>query len=464
MTTLDRTRLIGLLTNSFSFAGRCEMLSAESLLEYGPLGLFLVAFFESTVFPIPPDVLLLPLCLMNPRLSWWYAFLTTAASTLGAFLGYAVGRKAGRPVVERFFASEMVEKVQFLFGQYGGWAVGIAAFTPVPYKVFTIGAGVFRVPFMTFTVASVIGRASRFFLEGAMVYFLGERARTYLGRNFEIATLAITALLLAAVAAYPKTDAYLRRSRVLDRPFFRRLSGIVSSAGMRLRSVRPLGVRFFGGLSASAVLFLLVVVFLGDLAGPERVALNRSLTPVYERLSGSIGVAQEAKHWGVLSSPLVWASLSGAGALRWIAWDLRDRRRDTSGRSGGHRGATTRITSGIFRSLTRVGFLAAGAYISEVVFSGYVRRVYGTSLWLPAGHAFLTPYFLVFGAYLVSKGISKLLQVPLLGLAAVLAVGNLAYLVKSCRFDAAVATASLTVSSLMLAVSYTLLLVRKKGA
>jgi membrane protein YqaA with SNARE-associated domain len=284
MTTLDRTRLIGLLTNSFSFAGRCEMLSAESLLEYGPLGLFLVAFFESTVFPIPPDVLLLPLCLMNPRLSWWYVFLTTAASILGAFLGYAVGRKAGRPVVERFFASEMVEKVQFLFGQYGGWAVGIAAFTPVPYKVFTIGAGVFRVPFMTFTVASVIGRASRFFLEGAMVYFLGERARTYLGRNFEIATLAITALLLAAVAAYPKTDAYLRRSRVLDRPFFRRLSGIVSSAGMRLRSVRPLGVRFFGGLSASAVLFLLVVVFLGDLAGPERVALNRSLTPVYERL------------------------------------------------------------------------------------------------------------------------------------------------------------------------------------
>ena len=158
------------------------MLSAESLLEYGPLGLFLVAFFESTVFPIPPDVLLLPLCLMNPRLSWWYAFLTTAASTLGAFLGYAVGRKAGRPVVERFFASEMVEKVQFLFGQYGGWAVGIAAFTPVPYKVFTIGAGVFRVPFMTFTVASVIGRASRF-SGGGHGLFPG-RARPYLPRSY----------------------------------------------------------------------------------------------------------------------------------------------------------------------------------------------------------------------------------------------------------------------------------------
>jgi membrane protein YqaA with SNARE-associated domain len=142
------------------------MLSVERLLEYGPLGLFLVAFFESTVFPIPPDVLLLPLCLMNPRLSWWYAFLTTAASISGAFLGYAVGRKAGRPVVERFVAGELVEKVQVLFEKYGGWAVGIAAFTPIPYKVFTFGAGVFRVPFMTFTVASAIGRAGRFFFEG----------------------------------------------------------------------------------------------------------------------------------------------------------------------------------------------------------------------------------------------------------------------------------------------------------
>lgn len=439
------------------------MLSVERLLEYGPLGLFLVAFFESTVFPIPPDVLLLPLCLMNPRLSWWYAFLTTAASISGAFLGYAVGRKAGRPVVERFVAGELVEKVQVLFEKYGGWAVGIAAFTPIPYKVFTFGAGVFRVPFMTFTVASAIGRAGRFFFEGAMVYFLGERARTYLGRNFELATVVLTAILLVAVAAYPKIDSFLRRRGVHQSPVFRSLVRVFSETGRRLRSARSLGVRFFAGLTASAVLFLLVVAFLWDLSGPERAVLNRSLKPIYERLSHLMGIAWAAGFWSLWGSRWVWGLLVALGVLRWVAWDCGMYVPERSSEFPGFPGIGANPVSGAFRSFVRIGFLAAGAYVSEVVFGGYIHRIHGASLSFSQDHAFLAPYFLVFGAYLLSKGASKQVQIPLLGLMSVLAVGSSVQLVVSFTLDAAAATASLLVSLLMLAISYTLLLSGKKA-
>ena len=219
----------------------------------------------------------------------------------------------------------MVEKVEVLFKKYGGWAVGIAAFTPVPYKVFAFGAGVFRVPLLTFAVASVIGRAGRFFLEGGMVYFLGERARTYLGRNFELATLALTAILLVAVAIYPKGG---RVSEATPRgrfhPVFRSLGGLLSQARSNLNSVRSLGIRFLAGLTASAVLFLLIIVFLWDLSGSERVVLNRSLTPVYERLSGLLGVRSGAGFWSVWGSPWVWAPLMGARILRWVSWESRE--------------------------------------------------------------------------------------------------------------------------------------------
>lgn len=435
------------------------MFSVEGLLEYGPLGLFLVAFFESTVFPIPPDVLLLPLCLMNPRLSWWYAFLTTAASILGAFLGYAIGRRAGRPVVEKSFTREMVEKVEVLFRKYGGWAVGIAAFTPVPYKVFTFGAGVFRVPFLTFTAASIIGRAGRFFLEGAMVYFLGDRARTYLGRNFEIATLAVTAVLLVAVAAFPKIDAFLRRRRVFDHPAFRGLARTLSEARAHFRSVRSLGVRFLAGLTASAVFLQLVVVYLWDLSGAERVVLNRTLSPVYRRFSDLMGVQSGAGFWSIWGSPWMWAPLAVAGVLRWVSWESRSRPRGRARESGRPEATPRTVSGGSLKSLVRIASLSVGTFICEAVFGNYINRIYGPGfLSLPPGYAFLSPYFLVFGAYLASKGTPKLFQVPLLGIVSALAAGNSAHMVSSVMMDAAAATASLLVSLLMLAVSYTLLL------
>ncbi len=174
------------------------MFNVDKLIGYGPLGLLLVAFLESIVFPIPPDLILIPMCLAFPRHSFWYASLATMASVLGGVAGYFLGQKAGNTFSKGAVAKPN-DGVETLFLRYGGWAVGIAAFTPIPYKVFTFAAGVFRTPLHTFCFASCIGRGGRFFLEAAAVFYLGDRARAFLGRNFEIATVAVTAALFVLV-------------------------------------------------------------------------------------------------------------------------------------------------------------------------------------------------------------------------------------------------------------------------
>ncbi|HAF67435.1 MAG: VTT domain-containing protein [Bacillota bacterium] len=168
----------------------------DAILEYGQLGLVLLSFCESIFFPIPPDLVLLPMALMNPRLSFWYALLTTSASVAGALAGYAIGRRAGRPLVDKYFAPDKVSRIEILFSKYGGWAVGIAAFTPIPFKLFTLAGGIFRVELWPFVIASAIGRGGRFFLEGALVYFLGDEAMAFLGRNFEMVTVVLAASVL----------------------------------------------------------------------------------------------------------------------------------------------------------------------------------------------------------------------------------------------------------------------------
>ncbi len=236
----------------------------SSLLAYGPVGLFIVAFTESTVFPIPPDVILLPLAMMNPRLSWWYAFLTSAASVLGGLLGYAIGRKAGRPILRRFFKEETIRQVEPLFVKYGGWAVGIAAFTPLPFKIFTFGAGIFRVPVLTFTVVSTIGRSARFFLEAALVYFLGDRAQAYLGRNFELATLGLTVILLLITWLLPKMLPSGEKTE----------SGTYDKVA---RTLRKMGTRTVAWGAAAAVFGIAGAALLQDVMGPERHTLNAAL-------------------------------------------------------------------------------------------------------------------------------------------------------------------------------------------
>lgn len=162
---------------------------------YGIWGLIVVSFAESSFFPVPPDVMLIPMALARPTMALAYAAATTIASVAGALFAYVVGMRGGRPILARLTRAHSFDVLESYFRRWGGWAVGIAAFTPIPFKVFTIAAGIFRVRLAPFVTASVIGRGARFFLESVLILRFGDRARELLGSRFDL----ITAIAAAAV-------------------------------------------------------------------------------------------------------------------------------------------------------------------------------------------------------------------------------------------------------------------------
>ncbi|MCS7193195.1 MAG: DedA family protein [Armatimonadetes bacterium] len=142
---------------------------------YGQAGLFIVAFAESSFFPIPPDVLVIALVMPPINASPFItAFVCTFGSVVGAIGGWFIGRWGGRPILDRLFNREKVQQVERLYDRYGVAAVLIAAFTPIPYKVFTIASGVFKLSILGFIVASVIGRGARFFMVAYLTDWFGE--------------------------------------------------------------------------------------------------------------------------------------------------------------------------------------------------------------------------------------------------------------------------------------------------
>ena len=162
--------------------------------------LFLLAFAESSFFPIPPDVLLMAVCLSEAALesfalTMWFAAVCTVGSTLGGGFGYVLGLKAGRPILKRLIRQERIDAAERLLQKYDVWAVAAAGFTPIPYKVFTICSGLLRVRFVRFLIASVLSRGGRFFLVAVLCHLLGPTVRSILDRYFGWATLAFFALL-----------------------------------------------------------------------------------------------------------------------------------------------------------------------------------------------------------------------------------------------------------------------------
>lgn len=172
------------------------------LLEYGVLGLFLVSFTESSFFPIPPDVMLIPMGINQPSSALWYAFVTTAGSVLGALLGWYIGKKVGRPVLKFFISEEKIQKVENYFSKYGSMAILIAGFTPIPYKVFTIFSGISKVKIRVLLFWSLIGRGARFFLEAAIILMLGEKAKPFIENNFTMITIVGGLVFIVAYIIY----------------------------------------------------------------------------------------------------------------------------------------------------------------------------------------------------------------------------------------------------------------------
>lgn len=167
---------------------------------YALPALIALSFAESSFFPVPPDVLLMALCLGAPKRSFKFALWCSAASVLGGVLGYGIGF-AAEPL-GRWFIIDLLgygdawQTVERLYSQNAFVAITTAAFTPIPYKVFTIAAGVFheQVALSTLVGASCVGRTARFCLVGGVIFFFGPTVKVYLERYLEIATIALTIL------------------------------------------------------------------------------------------------------------------------------------------------------------------------------------------------------------------------------------------------------------------------------
>lgn len=150
--------------------------------QYGLVGLCVLAFLEAFISPVLPDVLLIPLALAAPEQAVKYSVLATLASVTGGFVGYSIGDRFGIPVLRRFVPTRHTEKIKTWLELYGGWAVFIAAMAPIPYKFTSIAAGTFRVGWLTFFLASLLGRAKRFVIIGVLIWLYGQSAMNLLER------------------------------------------------------------------------------------------------------------------------------------------------------------------------------------------------------------------------------------------------------------------------------------------
>lgn len=172
---------------------------------FGTAALAALSFSESSFFPIPPDVLQIALSMERPKRSFHYALVSAAASVLGALLGWYIGFALWswlEPVfVPHIISQANIDKVHTAFDEYGFWALFAAAFTPIPFKVFTITAGMMKMNVPLFLLASAIGRSARFFLVAALLYIFGPTVKTWIDRWFGLLTFAFLVLLVAGFYA-----------------------------------------------------------------------------------------------------------------------------------------------------------------------------------------------------------------------------------------------------------------------
>jgi membrane protein YqaA with SNARE-associated domain len=169
---------------------------------YGALALFGLALAESSFFPIPPDPLLIALCLGAPAMSMRFAANATLASVVGGIIGYGIGAGAWTLLQDWFFAyvpgvsAESFSSVQELYDRFGFWAIFFAGLTPIPYKVFTLSAGVFSINFGIFVIASILSRGLRFFIVAGLIYRFGQPITRFIDRYFNLLAVAFAVLLV----------------------------------------------------------------------------------------------------------------------------------------------------------------------------------------------------------------------------------------------------------------------------
>ena len=167
----------------------------------GPIALALITASEAIFFPIPPDPLLIALALRNPDSALLLAGLATVASTGGGLVGHWLGVRFGQPLLQRI-GGDRAGRVEAMFARYGFWAVVVAGLTPIPYKVFTITAGVLGLPRVPFVIASLVGRGLRFGAFGVAIFLWGDRVQAFLEEQFDVVVLVLAGVLVAGAAGW----------------------------------------------------------------------------------------------------------------------------------------------------------------------------------------------------------------------------------------------------------------------
>ncbi|MFD2739398.1 YqaA family protein [Sulfitobacter aestuarii] len=167
--------------------------------------LALVAFIESSVFPIPPDILMIPMILANPRRAWLVATVALVASVLGGLLGYAIGALAfetlGQPILASLGKADAMAEFSTRFNDVGFWAVLTAGITPFPYKVITIMSGWTGMPLGTFIATSILARGLRFFIVAGLLWHFGAPIRDFIERRLGLMFSLAVMLLFGGFAA-----------------------------------------------------------------------------------------------------------------------------------------------------------------------------------------------------------------------------------------------------------------------
>ena len=175
---------------------------------YATGALALVSFIESSVFPIPPDVLLIPMVIARPAKAWWLALVCTVSSVIGALLGYAIGalffEAVARPILSFYGYLEQFDAFADYYNSWGAWAVLIAGVTPFPFKVITIASGATKLSLPVFILASIVARGIRFFVVAGLLYFFGPTIRDFIEARLTLMFTLFVALLIGGfmVARY----------------------------------------------------------------------------------------------------------------------------------------------------------------------------------------------------------------------------------------------------------------------
>lgn len=169
-----------------------DWLMRLSASKQAPTALAAVSFAESSFFPIPPDVMLVPMVLANRAKAWWYATIATVSSVLGGLAGYAIGfyllELVGKPILAFYGKSGSLDVFNQAFTDYGAIILLTKGMTPIPYKVLTIAAGMAKMDLLTFVGASIVARAMRFFMVAGLLYYFGQPIREFIEKRLILVT------------------------------------------------------------------------------------------------------------------------------------------------------------------------------------------------------------------------------------------------------------------------------------